>query len=233
MSGGATAFTSSGKVAGLYRGLRVAVSAGAFADTGNAAQLLAGRRTTAGAGAVALTGKTSILVYTPLNAYVLPAFGGAVSVSRRDAQLLYNRIFTTAKGSFAVSGITAQLLRGFTLPAAVSQYVLSGKPVTFAYTQAYRLTGEFGTYTLTAEQADLLVSRILAASASGFAVSGQIATLSQATALPVALADPQWQIAIQAPDIDALIKHAGHDVSIASLRQTTAVKSANSHVIIH
>jgi hypothetical protein len=233
LTSSAAAFTLVGQDAALLAGRKLTSSEAAFTLDGVAVTLLAGRLLTASEAAYSLAGQNATLIYTPVGAYILAANAATYNVSGQAALLLHSRILAGAEGSFVVSGINAGMLKGLRLSAAASAFLLSGRDITFAYTQGYMLTCATGSYILSGQDAALITERILTLSAAGFTLTGKDAALRTGVSVPVAIGDPDWQIIIKAFDHRTAIEAFDHRTAIEAFDQRTVAEGGKHRVIIH
>jgi hypothetical protein len=213
ISGENTPFTLSGQTIPLLKGSMVIGEAPAFIFNGNDAPLFANRVITAVPSNYALTGQLATLLYTQAGAYILPADGATFTYSGQAANTLLNRILTSSLGSFTVSGIPASLLRGLGLSAGVNNYILSGQSATLTYIGGYTLVCGSSSYTLSAQQAQLILNRALSASPSGYSIIGRDINFVKGIAESVG-SSHIWNIIIKSPDSSILVKGLDNNILI-------------------
>lgn len=218
-----TPFTLSGQTIPLLKGSKVIGEAPVFIFNGNAAPLLANRVITAVPSNYTLTGQTATLLYTQAGAYILPADGAAFTYSGQAANTLLNRILTSSLGSFIVSGIPAILLRGLSLPAGVNNHILSGQSATLTYIGGYTLVCGSSSYTLSAQQAQLILNRVLSASPSGYSIIGKDVNFVKGIAESVG-SSHIWNIVIKSPDNSMLVKGLDSSMLVKSLDNNILIK---------
>lgn len=164
----AGSFTLSGTAASLTASRLLTADAGSFTLTGQDASLLASRTLTADPGSFTLTGQDA----TFSRSYVLDAEAGSFTLTGQDATLTY-------------SGVGCNLLQetGDALLQENDDNILLESCSDGPSGPTYTLTADPGSFTLTGQDANLLVGRVLTADLGSFTLSGQDATFSRSYVL--------------------------------------------------
>lgn len=152
-------YVLTGNNATLKAARLIAATQQTYTMTGQVATLKAGRKITADTATYTLTGQAATLKAARL----LSATVQTYSLTGQDTGLRYNRYIAAAVGSF----------------------ILTGKDATLTYTPlgGYTLTTTTGTFTLTANDAGLYVSRLLVATPQSYTLTGFDAALKTARRL--------------------------------------------------
>ena len=113
-------------------------------------------------------------------AYTLTAATGSYALSGVSANLLKSKRLTANAGSYALNGISAGLYRAHTITANAGVYSYTGVAATITYTPTannYVLTANAGSYALTGSAANLAKSKLLIANIGAYSLDGVAANV--------------------------------------------------------
>lgn len=108
--------------------------------------------------------------------YTLTAAVGAFALSGQSANLLRGYLHTAAVGAFTLTGQAANLVRGYVVAAGVGAFTLTGQAALFPVGR--KVAAGVGTFTLSGQAAALKQSLTITASLGVFALSGQSAAFA-------------------------------------------------------
>jgi len=128
------AFTFVGLNSGYVWTRYIGANNGSYISTGFDALLIALPRIFAESGAFAVNGNTASLSYQRLP---MPADAGSYELLGQNVDLSFiNYRLDAAAESFAFSGVTAELLRGYVMPANTSSFVGIGQAASLVYARS-------------------------------------------------------------------------------------------------
>lgn len=170
-----------GANATLLRSKRLVSSGGSYAYTGQSATLKRSKYLLSSGGSYTLNGSQAVITRSRL----LTAQGGTYTYQGAQATITYGALasaytLTCLGGSYAVAGVSAQILRSKHIGAVGGSYSISGQSLTLLRSKI--LVGSGGVYTITGQQAIINRNRLLTATSGLYSLTGSSAILTKASA---------------------------------------------------